>query len=69
MHAGRVYPSRSLEGLCSHGPECCYALAREGALGTLGLVRRDDPATMLVAKAIMDAAKTGERDPMPLRRG
>jgi hypothetical protein len=28
MHEGRVYPSRSLEGLCSHGPECCYALAR-----------------------------------------
>ena len=41
--------------------------AFEGALGALGLVRRDDPATTLVAKAIMDAAKTGERDPTRLR--
>jgi hypothetical protein len=41
--------------------------AFEGVLGELGLVRRDDPATMLVAKAIMDAAKTGERDPKRLR--
>jgi hypothetical protein len=34
---------------------------------SLGLVRRDDPATMLVAKAIMEAAKQGERDPLRLQ--
>jgi hypothetical protein len=39
----------------------------EDALGALGLVRRDDPATMLVAKAIMQSAKQGERDPLRLR--
>jgi hypothetical protein len=39
----------------------------EDALAALGLVRRDDLATMLIAKAILDVAKTGERDPKRLR--
>jgi len=53
----------------SFGPDEITKLveAFEGALGALGLVRRDDPATMVVAKATIDAAKTGERDPMRLR--
>ena len=53
----------------SFGPDEITKLVEgfEGALGALGLVRRDDAATMLVAKAIMDAAKTGERDPTRLR--
>ena len=53
----------------SFGPDEITKLVAgfEGALGALGLVRRDDAATMLVAKAVMDAAKTGERDPKRLR--
>src|SRR5215468_1065749 len=53
----------------SFGPDEITKLVEgfEAALDALGLVRRDDPATMLVAKAIMDAAKTGERDPTRLR--
>jgi hypothetical protein len=52
----------------SIGPDEITKLVKgfEAALGALGLVRRDDAATMLVAKAIMDAAKTGERDPTRL---
>ncbi|HMA75651.1 MAG TPA: hypothetical protein VKP67_29805 [Xanthobacteraceae bacterium] len=41
--------------------------AFEGALAALGLVDRDDPATMLVATHIITVAKTGERDPARLR--
>ena len=39
----------------------------EGALTPLGLANREDPATTLVAKAIIEAAKGGERDPKRLR--
>jgi hypothetical protein len=41
--------------------------AFEDALRSLGLVDRDDPATLLVAKEIMRLAKKGERDPVRLR--
>src|SRR5215831_3540489 len=53
----------------SFGPDEIAKLVKafEGALAALGLVRRDDAATMLVAKAIMDAAKAGERDPTRLQ--
>ena len=34
-----------------------------GALSRLGLVDRTDPATMAVAKLIIEFAKEGERDP------
>jgi hypothetical protein len=37
--------------------------AFEAALGQLGLVDRSDPATMAVAKLIIEFAKAGERDP------
>jgi hypothetical protein len=62
-------PIRLIEHDHSFQPEEITKLVEgfEGALGALGLVRREDAATMLVAKAIMDAAKTGERDPTPLR--
>jgi hypothetical protein len=66
-------PSMPIRFLIEHnhsfGPDDIAKLVEgfEGALNTLGLVRRDDPATMLVAKAIMDAAKTGEREPTRLR--
>jgi hypothetical protein len=40
--------------------------AFEATLQELGLVDRDDPVTMLVAKRIVELAKQGERDPKQL---
>jgi hypothetical protein len=37
--------------------------AFQAALGKLGLVDRSDPATMAVAKLIIEFAKAGERNP------
>jgi hypothetical protein len=51
-------PSR--HGLCEGG------VIGEAALGKLGLVDRSDPATMAVAKLIIEFAKAGERDPKQL---
>ena len=47
------------------GPEdiASMSAAFEVALGKLGLVDRSDPATMTVAKLIIEFAKVGERDP------
>ena len=49
----------------SFGPEDIASLSAgfETALSKLGLVARDDPATMAVAKLIIELAKEGERDP------
>ena len=41
--------------------------AFEDTLMVLGLVDRDDPATLLVAEHIITIAKVGERDPVKLR--
>jgi len=41
--------------------------AFDDTLSALGLIHRDDPATMLVANHIITFAKTGERDPVRLR--
>jgi hypothetical protein len=43
--------------------------AFEDALRTLRLVNRDDPATEIVAKKIIELAQRGERDPVRLREG
>jgi hypothetical protein len=53
----------------SFGPDEIAALvaAYEDTLAELGLVNRDDPATLLIAKTIIEAAKAGERDPQRLR--
>lgn len=53
------------------GPEEVDILvaAYEGALAQLQLIAREDPATLLVAKRIIDLAKDGERDPIRLREG
>ena len=40
--------------------------AFEAALSKLGLVNRNDPMTMAVARVIMQLAKNGERDPARL---
>ena len=47
------------------GPEdiAKMSAAFEAALHKLGLVDRCDPATMAVAKLIIEFAKVGERDP------
>src|SRR5262249_45637143 len=51
------------------GPEDIAGLteALQGALSKLGLVNRDDPATLTVAKLIIRLAKEGERHPAQLR--
>ena len=51
------------------GPEDIAGLteALEGALSKLGVVNRDDPTTLTVAKLIIHLAKEGERDPAQLR--
>ena len=41
--------------------------AFEEALKESGLVDRDDPATQLVTKRIIEVAQQGERDPIRLR--
>ena len=38
-------------------------LAYEGALTEIPVATRDDPITELIAKAIVNVAATGERDP------
>jgi hypothetical protein len=47
------------------GPEdiANMSAAFEAALSKLGLVDRTDPATMAVAKLLIEFAKVGERDP------
>ncbi len=45
------------------------SFAFEDALKTLGLVDRTDPRTELIARAIIECAQTGERDPIRLRDG
>jgi hypothetical protein len=42
------------------------AAAFEAALGNLGLVDRNDPATALLAQVVIRLAKEGERDPKRL---
>jgi hypothetical protein len=44
------------------------AAAFEGALKTLRLTDRSDPATEMVAKKIIDLAQQGVRDPERLRQ-
>jgi hypothetical protein len=41
--------------------------ALEESLKALGLGDREDPATLLVAKKVLEAARGGERDPQRLR--
>ena len=51
------------------GPEDIkvMSMAFEGALNALGLMDRVDPLNELVAKKIIEIAKTGERNPSRLR--
>jgi len=62
---------RLLEADHAFGPDDIRILtdAFEDALKRLGLVDRDDPATLIVAKRIIELAKQGERDPARLRDG
>ena len=66
---GRGMPIRLLlEQDQSFGPDDIAVLisAFEGALTALGLTDSEDPATTIVAKAILEAARWGERDPRRL---
>jgi len=58
-----------LENDHSFNPEEIAALvaAFEGALQALKLTNREDQVTKMVAKLIIDLAKTGTRDPATLR--
>jgi hypothetical protein len=53
----------------SFGPEEVALLGNvfEDVLQTLGLVDREDPLTVLVAKGLVEYAKTGIRDPARLK--
>jgi hypothetical protein len=59
-----------LLGSFAFGPEEIHYVAKayDDALSTLGLASRDDPATRLLAKKIVEIAQTGERDPITIRR-
>jgi hypothetical protein len=48
------------------GPEDINVLAKafEDTLRALGVLHRDDPLTELIAKKIIECARTGERDPI-----
>ena len=56
---------RLLDGF-AFGPEEIQYVVK--AYDALGLANRDDPATRLLAKKIIEIARTGERDPMKIRR-
>ena len=51
------------------GPEDINVLAKafEDTLSALGVLHRDDPLTELIAKKIIECARTGEREPIRLR--
>jgi hypothetical protein len=52
------------------GPEEIQSVVKayDEALAVLGLASCDDPATRLLAKTIIEVARTGERDPIKIRR-
>jgi hypothetical protein len=62
-------PIRPLLQDVSFSPEDVTALttAFEGSLSALGLMDRNDPAVLMVAKRIIELAKGGERNPTWLR--
>jgi hypothetical protein len=62
-------PIRPLLESSSFSPEDITSLvtAFEGTLSALGLVNRNDPAVLMVAKRIIDLAQQGERDPTRLQ--
>jgi hypothetical protein len=62
-------PFRRLAENSAFGPDEIAALvtAFEEALQELGLTDREDPATLMVAERIINAANKGERDPVRLR--
>jgi hypothetical protein len=56
---------------CAFQPDQIEVLvtAFEDTLKMLGLVDREDPATLMIAQRISELAKQGERDPVRLREG
>jgi hypothetical protein len=66
-----VMPLQALLQNNHFGPDEIKVLttAFEEALSALHLTDREDPATLIVAKRIIELAKRGERDPTRLRDG
>jgi hypothetical protein len=62
-------PVLRLLGNHAFGPDeiAVMVAALDDALRELGLTDRNDPATLIVAERIIEAAKQGERDPARLR--
>jgi hypothetical protein len=62
-------PLLRLLGNPAFGPDeiAVMMAAFEEALRELGLTDRKDPAALMVAERIIEAAKRGERDPARLR--
>jgi hypothetical protein len=62
-------PVLRLLGNHAFGPDeiAVMVAALDDALRELGLTDRKDPATLIVAEGIIEAAKQGERDPARLR--
>ena len=62
-------PIRSLFGEGEFSPEdkALITNAFEDTLHSLGLIDRTDPAVSMVARRIIELAKSGERDPILLR--
>jgi hypothetical protein len=62
-------PIRSLFGEGAFSPEDVAVItsAFEDTLQSLGLIDRKDPAVSMVARRIIELAKSGERDPILLR--
>ena len=55
------------EGVFSPDDITALTTAFEESLSALGLVDRNDPAVLMVAKRIIELAKHGERNPTRLR--
>jgi hypothetical protein len=57
-----------LQNVIAFTPEDITVLvsAFESALNQIGLVNREDPLTLMIAKQIIAAAKEGARDPQTL---
>ena len=48
-------------------PEAIKAMMTEGVLHSLELLDQNDPRALIIAKSIIECARSGERDPTRLR--
>ena len=62
-----IYESLERQGVFAPDEVSMLTNVFEDVLQTLGLVDRQDPLTSIVAKCLVDYAKTGIRDPVRLK--